>query len=81
MTTETQVQLRRGTSSQVAAFTGVAGEVVLDTTSNRAVVHDGATAGGFALARRAEKQRAIRSSADLPVTADPAILNVMSLRR
>ena len=70
MTTTTQVQLRRGTSSQVAAFTGAAGEVVVDTTNNRAVVHDGATAGGFALARCAEKQRAIHSSADLPVTAD-----------
>jgi len=76
MTTATQVQLRRGTSSQVAAFTGAAGEVVVDTTNNRAVVHDGATAGGFALARRAEKQRAIHRSADLPVTADDVILNV-----
>jgi hypothetical protein len=76
MTTATQVQLRRGTSSQVAAFTGAAGEVVVDTTNNRAVVHDGATAGGFALARRAEKQRAVGSSADLPVTADDVILNV-----
>ena len=28
---------------------------------HRAAVHDGATAGGFALARRAEKQRAIES--------------------
>ena len=43
---------------------------------HRAVVHDGATAGGFALARRAEKQRAIHGSADLPVTADDVILNV-----
>ena len=76
MTTATQVQLRRGTSAQVATFTGAQGEVVVDTTNNRAVVHDGATAGGFALARRAEKQRAIHSSADLPVTADDVILNV-----
>lgn len=75
MATATQVQLRRGTSTQVAAFTGAPGEVVVDTTNNRAVVHDGATAGGFALARRAEKQRAIHS-ADLPVTADDVILNV-----
>ena len=58
MATVTQVQLRRGTSAQVATFTGAQGEVVVDTTNNRAVVHDGATAGGFALARRAEKQRA-----------------------
>jgi hypothetical protein len=64
MATATQVQLRRGTSSQVAGFTGAQGEVVVHTTNNRAVVHDGATAGGFALARRAEKQRAIGTSAD-----------------
>ena len=51
MATPTQVQLRRGTSAQVATFTGAQGEVVVDTTNNRAVVHDGATAGGFALAR------------------------------
>src|ERR1700719_5093592 len=76
MTTATQVQLRRGTSAQVATFTGAQGEVVVDTTNNRAVVHDGTTQGGFALARRAEKQRAIHGSADLPVTADDVILNV-----
>ena len=45
MTTATQVQLRRGTSAQIATFTGAQGEVVVDTTNNRAVVHDGATAG------------------------------------
>jgi hypothetical protein len=43
---------------------------------HRAAVHDGTTPGGFALARRAERQRAIRSSADLPVTADDVVLNV-----
>ena len=30
-----QLQLRRGTASQVVAFTGAAGEVVFDTTNNR----------------------------------------------
>lgn len=42
-----QVQLRRGTASQVAAFTPAAGEVVVDTTNNRLAVGDGATLGGF----------------------------------
>ena len=46
-----QLQLRRGTASQVAAFTGAQGEVVVDSTNNRLVVQDGATAGGFAAAR------------------------------
>lgn len=50
MTTATQVQLRRGTSSQVAGFTGVQGEVVVDTTNNRVVVGDGMTVGGWPMA-------------------------------
>ena len=49
-----QLQLRRGTASQVAAFTGAAGETVIDTTNNRLVVNDGATAGGFPAARLSE---------------------------
>ncbi len=49
-----QLQLRRGTAAQVAAFTGAQGECVVDTTSNRLVVNDGATAGGFAAAKLSE---------------------------
>lgn len=46
MTTPTQVQLRRGTAAQVAAFTGAAGEVTPDMTNKRLVLHDGSTPGG-----------------------------------
>ena len=49
-----QLQLRRGTSAQVAAFTGAQGETVMDTTNNRLVVNDGATAGGWPVAKLAE---------------------------
>ncbi len=42
-----QLQLRRGTSAQVAAFTGAQGEVAVDTTFNRLVVQDNTTVGGF----------------------------------
>jgi hypothetical protein len=51
MTTAVQVQYRRGTSSQVATFTGAQGEMVADTTSNRLVLQDGATAGGWPVAK------------------------------
>jgi len=54
MSTAVQVQYRRGTSTQVAAFTGAAGEMVVDTTNNRVVVQDGATAGGFAASKLGE---------------------------
>ena len=49
-----QLQLRRGTSSQVAAFTGAQGETVMDTTNNRLVVNDGSTAGGWPAAKLSE---------------------------
>ena len=54
MTTAVQVQYRRGTSTQVASFTGAAGEMVVDTTNNRLVVQDGSTAGGWPAAKLAE---------------------------
>jgi len=43
----TQLQLRRGTTSQNDAFTGAAGEVSVDTDMDDLRVHDGSTAGGF----------------------------------
>ena len=48
-----QVKLRRGTTAQHATFNGALGEVTVDTTKKTVVVHDGATAGGFALALEA----------------------------
>lgn len=47
----TQVQFRRGTSTQNDNFTGAAGELSVDTTNNTIRIHNGSTAGGFALAR------------------------------
>lgn len=52
--TATQIQFRRGSAAQMTTFTGAPGEVVVDTTNNRLVVHDGATAGGFAAAKLSE---------------------------
>lgn len=45
---KTTLQLRRGTSADNATFTGAAGEVIVNTTTNSLVVHDGTTVGGFA---------------------------------
>jgi len=47
----TQVQLRRGNTTQTNAFTGVVAEVTVDTDKNTIVVHNGSTSGGFPLAR------------------------------
>lgn len=44
----TQVQTRRGTTAQNAAFLGVEGEITFDTQTKRLLTHDGVTLGGFA---------------------------------
>lgn len=45
-------QRRRGTTTQHATFTGLAGELTVDTTKNTVVVHDGSTAGGYPLSKQ-----------------------------
>ncbi len=57
-----QLQLRRGAANQVAAFVGAQGEVVVDTTMNRLVLQDGATAGGFPAAKLAEVVTSTRTA-------------------
>jgi len=49
-----QVQLRRGTTTQHASFTGAEGEVTVDTDLDTLMVHDGSTAGGIRLAKHSE---------------------------
>ena len=50
----TAIQRRRGTTTQHGSFTGLAGEITIDTTKNTIVVHDGSTAGGIPLAKSSE---------------------------
>ena len=54
----TAIQRRRGTSTQHSSFTGLAGEITIDTTNNTVIVHDGSTAGGHRLAKHTEVQAA-----------------------
>jgi len=46
-----QVQLRRGSTAEHSTFTGAVGEITVDTTKDTVVVHDGALAGGYPLAK------------------------------
>ena len=46
-----QVRFRRGTTAQHASFTGIAGEVTVDTDKKTVVVHNGSTVGGIPMAR------------------------------
>jgi hypothetical protein len=45
-------QRRRGTTAQHASFTGLLGELTVDTDKDTVVVHDGALAGGYPLSKQ-----------------------------
>ena len=49
-----RLQLKRGTTAQTSTFTGLNGEVTVDTTKKTLVVHDGATIGGTVLAKASD---------------------------
>lgn len=49
-----QVQWRRGAATNIATFTPAQGEIVVDETNSRAIVGDGATAGGWPAAKLSE---------------------------
>lgn len=51
------LQLRGGTTSEHSSFTGALREVTVDTTKDTLVVHDGATAGGFAMPSSVDKTK------------------------
>jgi len=59
------LQLRGGTTSEHSSFTGALREVTVDTTKDTLVVHDGSTAGGFAMPSSVDKTKldAIEASA------------------
>lgn len=45
------LQLRRGTTAQNDGFTGMPGEITMDTDAKTLRIHDGQTLGGFAMMR------------------------------
>jgi hypothetical protein len=50
----TAIQWRRGNTSQTANFTGLVGEITVDTDLSTVIVHYGSTSGGHRLAKYSE---------------------------
>ena len=69
----TQVQYRRGSAVQVAAFTGALGELVIDTTNKIVVVQDGATVGGFSQVGTTATQTLTNKTLTSPILTTPNI--------
>lgn len=53
----TEIQFRRGTTSEHSSFTGAVGEVTVDTDKDTVVVHDNSTAGGIPLAKEVHSNK------------------------
>ena len=68
------LQLRGGTTTEHASFTGAVREVTVDTTKDTLVVHDGSTAGGHALSTAADVSAALATLVD----SAPATLNTLN---
>jgi RNase P/RNase MRP subunit p29 len=66
------LQLRRGTTTEHGSFTGLAGEITVDTTKNTIVVHDGSTPGGAPLAKEAALASVATSGAYSDLTGTPS---------
>jgi hypothetical protein len=74
----TQVQYRRGSGAQVAAFTGALGEMVVDTTNYVLNVADGVTVGGFSMAGVTATQTLTNKTLTSP-TINSAVINAPSV--
>lgn len=70
----TQVQFRRGTTTQNNNFTGAVGELSIDTTLKVLRVHDGSTLGGQALVGESATQTLTNKTLTSP-TVNSGTLN------
>jgi Major tropism determinant N-terminal domain len=64
-----QLQFRRGTAAQNNAFTGVSGELAVDTDNKTIRVHDGSTAGGITVVNVNATQTLTNKTLVTPVIA------------
>jgi len=65
----TQIQRRRGTTSEHSSFTGAAGEITIDSTKNTIVVHDGSTQGGIPLAKESALVSTVGALTDVTISS------------
>ena len=73
-----QVQYRRGTNAQNAAFTGALAEITVDTTNGTLRVHDAITAGGSNIATVAYVTAQISALSANSISAGTTSVNIPS---
>ncbi len=69
------LQLRRGTTANNDAFTGMPGEITMDTDAKTLRIHDGETLGGFEIARRDDIKK---SDFDITTVSDEFWSNLIA---
>ena len=58
------IQILRGTTAQNNSYTGSAGELTMDTTTNEVRVHDGSTAGGHKIGTKIDNSTITANASD-----------------
>jgi hypothetical protein len=71
----TLVRRRRGTTEEHAVFAGALGEITVDTDMNTLRVHDGATLGGFPLAKLQDLDNVITEDMKTAISTAFATVN------
>lgn len=71
----TTLQFRRGNTAVATATTGANGEIFINTTTKQIHVHDGSTAGGFALANATSVAAAYSNAVTYTDNAVAALVN------
>lgn len=74
----TVLQLRRGNTASMQTFTGAVGEVVVNTDTDTIHIHDGSSAGGFAL-QKAQKTVRVDFGANSTFTTTGTISDVYAI--
>ena len=74
----TILQLRRGTTAENAAYTGAAGEITVDTTLNKVLLHDGSTQGGAATVGNVQGNIQLGKTADGEIDTSSGNLTIDS---
>ena len=73
------IQFRRGTTTQHSSFTGLLGEVTVDTDKKTLVVHDGSTTGGYPQREGATTTTTGSFSSNVTVGGTLAVTNSVTL--
>lgn len=74
-----RLQHVRGSTAAHTSFTGLEGEITMDTTKSTVVIHDGATAGGHPMAKESRKIKADGTNIKVNNSSEATLANDITI--